>query len=671
MRLNLVNFYFWVIACCVLPNLATAEIIADSRQLYSQASAALKADNLDKYYQIKTKLTHYPLYPYLEQQEFEHDFEKVTQQQIDRYAEQYNEIPSVSILQKNWLRYLASKKHWKQYITAYESSPNSGELYQCHYRNALLETAQPKRAFKDINDLWNAGHSISRACDYVFNYWITKSQGPQSALAYQRFWRATETNNIALARYLQRFIKTKKEQQATNRFFQVSKDLSLLKNPGFMTGDALSSRKTYLYGLDKLSRKDPLLAANLWVNVRTKLSFSFEEQQKLNRNIARRLASKSNETTDSLLGQLNMFADEYIHNLRFKLALTEQNWQKVHRLIDQLSPEEQTQERWVYWKTISASHIKGLKPAYSDAFENLSKERSYYGLLASRTLQTRFHLNPQQDKVSESLLEEVSSNPAVARMHELYQLNNLYLARREWNQFTRGFDKAQLRTAATVLHRWGWHNMAIAGVAKAKFWDDISLRFPMPYSTTFDKLAGQFNIDTNWARAVARQESAYQPYARSRVGARGLMQLMPKTARSTAKRNDINYKNIAELYQPETNINLGVAYLAEMQEKFNGNQVLATAAYNAGPHRVKKWLKQRGNLPTDIWIEVIPFKETRNYVMNVMAYHAVYRTLAGQPSHVIEDQSAFRVALTEATSAQQAERLRQFVQTNNNATQTQ
>ena len=671
MRLNFMNFYLWIFACCMLPGFAIAETIADSRKLYSQASAALKADDLDQYYQLKPKLAHYPLYPYLEQLEFEHNFEKVTQHQIDRYAEQYNEIPSVSILQQNWLRYLAAKKYWNKYITAYESNPRNSELYQCHYRNALLATAQPTRALKGIADLWNAGHSISRACDSLFNYWITKTQGPQSSLAYQRFWRATENNNIALARYLKRFIKSKKQQQATDRFIRVSKDLSLLSKPDFLTGDTLSSRRTYLYGLDKLSRKDPKSAANLWVNLRTKLSFSLEEQQKLNRNIARRLASKPNETTDPLLGQLNMFADEYIHNLRFKLALTKQDWQKVHQLIDQLSPEVQTQERWVYWKTISASHIKNLKPVYSDAFENLSKERSYYGLLASRTLQTRFHLNPQQDQVSEALLEEISSSAAMSRMHELYQLKNLYLARREWNQFTRDFDKTQLRTAATVLHRWGWHNMAIAGVAKAKFWDDIDLRFPMPYSTTFNKLAGQFNIDTNWARAVARQESAYQPYARSHAGARGLMQLMPKTARSTAKRNDINYKNIAELYQPETNINLGVAYLAEMQAKFNGNQVLATAAYNAGPHRVKTWLKQRGDLPTDIWIEVIPFKETRNYVMNVMAYHAVYRTLAGQPAHVTEGQSAFRIALKGATSAHQAERLRQFVQTNSNATLTQ
>ena len=206
--------------------------------------------------------------------------------------------------------------------------------------------------------------------------------------------------------------------------------------------------------------------------------------------------------------------------------------------------------------------------------------------------------------------------------------------------------------------------MAIIGVAQAKYWDDIALRFPMPYSETFSALAGRYKIDTNWARAIARQESAYQPHARSHVGARGLMQLMPKTAQSTAKHHNISYKNSSDLYQPETNINIGVAYLAEMQEKFDNNQIYATAAYNAGPHRVKQWLKQRGELPVDIWIETIPFSETRRYVMNVMAYHAVYRTLAGQPSHILEGQTAFRVALQNSTGATQAEQLRDYIRTN-------
>ncbi len=648
---------------------AVADRTAAPRLHYEQALKALKDDDLEQFYQFKSGLTSYPLYPYLEQQELEHNFDSVTQHHIDLYAEQYQTLPTVYPLQQKWLDYLASNQRWKHYITAYEAAGVNSEQYECHYRNALLQTGQSRLAVKGIDRLWSVGHSISNACDPVFDHWIGKYHAPSSKLAYQRFWKAVDNNNLKLAHYLTRYIKDKQQKRATERFFEVSKNPSLAQNSKYLPGDNIASQSTYLYGIDRLSRKSPQAAAQTWLKIRSKLTFNPDDAQKLNRTLARRVANLPDKQTDTLLKQLNTPVDEEIQERRIMLALTSLNWKKVHQLINQLPAETQQDERWIYWKALSASHIEGLKPAYSDAFVNLSAQRSYYGLLAARTLQTGFRLNPEQNKVAEQDVILLANSPAMIRMHELYQLDERYLARREWNQLTRDFDAEQLRIAATVLHRWGWHNMAIIGVAKAKYWDDIALRFPMPYSEIFSELAGKYNIDTNWARAIARQESAYQPRARSHVGARGLMQLMPKTAQLTAKHNAITYKDTSDLYLPRTNINLGVAYLAEMQEQFNNNQIYATAAYNAGPHRVKQWLKQRGELPVDIWIETIPFNETRRYVMNVMAYHAVYRTLAGQPSHILEGETAFRLALQNSTGATQAEQLRDYIRLNHKTTQ--
>ncbi|MDO6563476.1 transglycosylase SLT domain-containing protein [Amphritea sp. 1_MG-2023] len=653
-----------LLLCFCFVSSAVADQPEASRLIYQKALKQLNDNNLNEYDRLKAQLTQYPLYPYLEQQELTHRFDQISQQRIDRYATQYAALPTVYPLEQKWLNYLASKQRWQDYIAAYRGSKVRSELAQCHYRNALLQTDQPTQALNAIDTLWNAGHSIVSACDPVFNYWFAQQQGPSSSLAYQRFWKAVDNNNLRLAVYLQRYINDAAQTAAIERFQRVRKQPALIKDPNYFPGDTIASQITYLYGIDRLSRKSPQAAAEAWFNIRTQRSFSEAQQQTLNRTLARRLANRPDKQTDTLLSQLNIFQDEQIQARRIKLALTALNWNKVHQLIDEMPVEMQQDERWIYWKTLSASHIKGLQPAYSDAFVKLSTQRSYYGLLAARTLKTGFHLNPQQDKVVETAVLQLASSPAMRRMHELYQLDQRYLARREWNQLTRDYDADQLRTAATVLHRWGWHNMAIIGIAKAKYWDDITLRFPMPYSDTFATLAGKFNIDTNWARAIARQESAYQPHARSRVGARGLMQLMPKTAKMTAKHNNIPYKAVSDLYQPNTNINLGVAYLAEMQKKFDNNQVYATAAYNAGPSRVNRWLKQRGELPIDIWIETIPFTETRRYVMNVMAYHAVYRTLAGKPVHLPEAQTAFRVALQSSTGADQAEQLRDFIRHN-------
>ncbi|WP_170167531.1 transglycosylase SLT domain-containing protein [Amphritea balenae] len=668
---SLFLFFPLLLSATLSANSYASQSLEQQRKLYQQAGKQLKADQLEQYFQTKARLTDYPLYPYLEQRELEHNFDKVSQHQIDLYAKQYQDIPTNYLLQQRWLGYLAGKQRWQQYLTAYNNAAISKERYQCHYRTALLKTGKKAEALKNIETLWNKGHSISDACNPVFDHWISKHKGPDSDLAYQRFWKAVDKNSISLAKYLRRFITKKDQKQATAKFLQIRNNPALIKNTDILHGDNIASRSSYLYGIERLSRKSPQTATKIWLKVRPQLSIGNNQQLKLNQTLARRLASKNDKHTDALIDQVNSPLDEEIQSRRFKLALVQQNWKKIYNLIDKLPDDIQQNENWVYWKTIAASHLSGLKPEYSDAFLKLSKARSYYGLLAAQVLKTRFRLNPAQDKPDDALLSEFADQAAVKRMQELYWQNELYLGRREWNQLTQAMDTDQLRIAATTVHSWGWHSLAIRGIAKARHWDDISLRFPMPYEKLFEQRAGKFAIDTNWARAVARQESAYQPYARSHVGARGLMQLMPKTARDTARKNKINYKNTADLYIPATNISLGVAYLAEMQKRFKENQVYATAAYNAGPHRVKNWLKARGDLPIDIWIETIPFNETRKYVMSVMAYHAIYRTLAGQPAHLLNNKTAFRLAMKNSTGAQQAKQLRDFIQLNSKATLTQ
>jgi soluble lytic murein transglycosylase len=138
------------------------------------------------------------------------------------------------------------------------------------------------------------------------------------------------------------------------------------------------------------------------------------------------------------------------------------------------------------------------------------------------------------------------------------------------------------------------------------------------------KQAGQITgLNPSWLMAIARQESAFNPQARSHAGARGLMQLMPATGKLTAKLIKAPLKHTNELYQPDRNISLGSAYLRKMLDDNQSNPVLATASYNAGPHRVVKWLPNQ-TLEAPIWAENIPFNETRHYVQNVMTYAAIF-----------------------------------------------
>jgi len=208
-------------------------------------------------------------------------------------------------------------------------------------------------------------------------------------------------------------------------------------------------------------------------------------------------------------------------------------------------------------------------------------------------------------------------------------------------------SEAQIHHAAHLVSRWGWHHQGIRGAISSRQWDDMQLRFPNPYPDLYSRHAGSRNIDPAWAVAVTRQESAFWMGATSRVGARGLMQLMPATARETARRHGISLSNLSALNDPDTNIQLGTAYLSEVAERFNGNQAHATAAYNAGPGRVNSWLKARGDLPLDIWIETIPFDETRNYVQNVLSFRVIYQRLDNHPVALFSDQEFATLALNQ------------------------
>ncbi|MBN3560556.1 transglycosylase SLT domain-containing protein [Aliamphritea spongicola] len=639
----------------------SATTLDQQRQLYKDAKQSIKASEFGKLDSIKAKLADYPLLPYVEAAQLSKQLASVSQKQITAFGKQYPDVPVTTQLQQRWLNQLIRQKRWKAYLPALaKSGINGSEKYECYRRHALMETGHKDKAIAGIEAFWNIGHSRPDACDSSFEHWQKTKGGPSSALATSRFWKSVAAKQMSLAKYLRRFITDKQDKAVIDRFYKIQANPELLTKKNALKGDTLANRETYLYGLTRLSLNDPAAAAKTWLKVRDTLELAPKRKESLNRRLASRLESKAPKGALKLIEQLGNNLDETIQNRLFRTALVKEDWQEVHRLITNLPEDIQNNERWVYWRTLAASHTQGLTPAASQAFVSLSKERSYYGLLAADILNRPFSLNPTETKPAGTELNKLAETPAFKRMFELYKQNEHYLARREWNRITQNADSDTYYTAATLAHQWGWHDQAIRGAAKARVWDAIDIRFPAPYTKIFDKMAAELEIDTNWARAVARQESAYQVTVRSSAGARGLMQLMPKTAKQTAKRFDVKYKGVADLNRPVININLGSAYLAQMQKRFKGNQILATAAYNAGPHRVDQWLKARGHLPMDIWVETIPFRETNKYVRNVIAYHAIYASIAGESKHSLE-QPAFELALQDAVGAKQSKTLRKQI----------
>jgi soluble lytic murein transglycosylase len=209
------------------------------------------------------------------------------------------------------------------------------------------------------------------------------------------------------------------------------------------------------------------------------------------------------------------------------------------------------------------------------------------------------------------------------RIRELQALGRSADVSREWRELTRTDDPAELRTAALLGQRLGLVTESIFTLARSDYWDDIDLRFPLLYTELVGARADELRLPPEWVYAVIRQESAFDADVASHAGAVGLMQLMPGTARDMARAAGLPAPRRMDLIDPALNIALGTRYLALMRERFGGNQVLATAAYNAGPGAVSRWLPD-APMAADLWLSEIPYRETRDYVRRVLTYRVIY-----------------------------------------------
>jgi len=263
-------------------------------------------------------------------------------------------------------------------------------------------------------------------------------------------------------------------------------------------------------------------------------------------------------------------------------------------------------------------------------FGELAKERSYHGFLAADRLGRSYSFNHQTPVLDAATASQLQQLPVVKRVGELNFHESYNLAHSEWYYLLQASDDSERnRQLAQLASSQGWYRMAIDAASRAQAWDALDLRFPMPYQDAFRRNAAVQNVPSTELMAIARRESAFFPQARSPVGARGLMQLMPATGAQVA--SALGQKGgAANLFEVEHNVLLGSAYYRQLLDRFNGNRVFALTAYNAGPNRVDRWRHKPGEgVPVDVWVDTIPYQETRNYVQAVLSYNVVFQYLMG------------------------------------------
>jgi soluble lytic murein transglycosylase len=308
---------------------------------------------------------------------------------------------------------------------------------------------------------------------------------------------------------------------------------------------------------------------------------------------------------------------------RLRTAIYHGAWQKARDWIEQLPEAERNEQRWRYWLARSYAGLPGEanRQQAQARYAALAVERGYYPYLAADRIGKSYALRHQPVPADPALRNRLETQPAALRAREFHALELLPQARNEWRGFTTGQSALELRQSALITQGWGWHPQAIITLARSGYWDDLNLRYPLLYRDEALGAARKSVVDSGWVYGIMRAESLFMPDARSPANAIGLMQLLPATGRQVSRRLGIAYRGNKTLLDPGINLRLGAGYLRQMRDRFGGNMAMATAAYNAGPHRVKHWLPA-ARMPADVWVENIPFTETRTYVQRVME-HAV------------------------------------------------
>lgn len=599
---------------------AQALSLEQQRDRFVEARKAIKAGQIDKYKKLAHSLENYPLYPYLRYEYIEQRLRSLPQAEIESFLQQHSDLPMTDRLRNRWLDLLASRGQWQDYIDHYKQ-PNDNRL-RCLYLTARMKTGQMDEALlEDIRTLWRVGYSQHEACDPVFAK-FESSPMMTDDLIWQRLRLTLDNHNAGLANYLVRKLDGSQRKLGEKLIAMHRNPAQELRNP--QLADTPKSREILMHGLIRLAYRDVDQALKRWQQLQTHFDFQPAERDQIGRHLAVRAADDEHRQALPLLDQVA--ADQvdgvvFIYRLRY--ALNNDNWQKLRAWTSGEPPQDVDKAQWQYWHARALEQLGNNEKA-RDIYHQLAAQRDFYGFLAADRLGVGYQMNHFPVPVTEEQRQKVADTPALSRAFEFLALGEEYNARREWHHMLGNMTSFQMQIAAELAADRGWHDQAILAMGRAKAYDDLKVRFPVLYHDALQKYASKHNLDLAWVYGLIRSESAFWEDARSPAGALGLMQVMPRTGKETARK--IGMKNFSsnQLLEARYNIPIGSRYLKMMYDNFNGNMILATAAYNAGPHRVKSWLPKSGCMEPDIWIENIPFYETRNYVKRVLSYASIY-----------------------------------------------
>lgn len=630
----------WTLWAASVACAAPAESLDAQRPLLRQALAAAERGQDAEYRRLAAQLGEHPLRPWLEAAWLSRDLDQADAGAIAAFLDRNAGTPAAERLRRLWLHRLAGRQDWPRFLAFYTGSQET-ELRCAHALARLRGGSVDADWIEAVQALWRHGHSQPALCDAPFAELAARGR-LDAALRWERIELAAEAGEPGLIRHIARGLPVAQAALAERYAAFIAAPRAVATA---WPNDA-RSRRIAVAGLLRLARRDPDAAESWLTRIAPALELEPDQRAAIEVQVALWSAVNYLPAAARRLAALPAEAyDANLHRWRLRQALARGDDAQALAAIAAVPAGRRGDSHWSYFEA-RLRERRGQAERARGLYAEAARHADFHGFLAADRAGLAYALCPRQPDSSPEVAAQVAALPGLVRALELFRLEREDWAEAEWRSLLAVLQGAPRLEAVRQAAAAGWHDrVALALGSDPAALRYYRLRFPLPHARLLREQAERNGLDASWLAAQVRAESVWMPRARSSAGARGLLQLLPGTARQVARRSGLPWTGAASLDRPGVNLTLGAAYLRQLLERFEGKPYLAIAAYNAGPEAVQRWRTRRPDLDADFFIETIPFAETRDYVARVLAFAVIYdwrghgkavplrhRLLAGAPA---------------------------------------
>jgi|AZIK01.1.fsa_nt_gi soluble lytic murein transglycosylase len=573
---------------------------------------------------VNVEVQQHVLAPYIEFHRLKSQLPTLSPEAIQQFAKTYPDTPLYGWLKKHATNAYGKARKWDAVVALNAQAPADVAGRCIYYRAQLI--ADQALAFEGGRALWLHGKALPDECDDLFKAMISRGE-IDNHMIWQRALLSLENGNTRLAKYVARKLTVDGWTPARSYLKTIIQHPDVLLDVPQKVSDRIEVSPLLTAAMINLANKNVHEAQVLWPKLLSKYAMSEADVVAINNSLARNSYKLPTDQRDenTYLRLVEAGNAEWIEPV-LREAIVASQWHTVLYWTESVQGVATDNSYYQYWRARAFEQL-GDQVKADAAYKIAASQRDFYGFLAAEKSSLPYALNSSAPQVKDEDLQAVDSLPAIQRINALWAINEHGLAIDEWSYLINS-SPAKSGLFAEYALKNEWYGLSVQATIIGRHWDYVAHRFPPAYKELFTQWADERGVDPILLMAIARRESAFNKDAVSPVGARGLMQMMPSTAKQVGNQQDIDYRHSDQLLDQAMNVQLASSYVQTLLAKYDGNVVAALAGYNAGPNRTDRWLAEF-NGAYDQFIESISYRETRDYVKAVLAYRVIFERLDG------------------------------------------